>query len=110
MDSKFSYSIAAAFNAKNMEFNLANIFNFDPYAPIIKKREDKRTRPASGQDAFFITRVGKSGDVAFGVADGVGGWDNVNINSADFLHQLCDSMAYPFAREGGPCRSLCLFG
>jgi protein phosphatase PTC7 len=95
MNSKFSYGIAASFNAKNMEFNpLANFFNFDPYAPIIKKREDKRTRPGSGQDAFFISRVGKSGDVAFGVADGVGGWDDINIDLADFSHQLCDYMAY----------------
>ena len=95
MNSKFSYGIAASFNAKNMEFNpLANFFNFDPYAPIIKKREDKRTRPASGEDAFFISRVGKSGDVAFGVADGVGGWDDINIDPADFSHQLCDYMAY----------------
>jgi protein phosphatase PTC7 len=38
--------------------------------------------------------VGKSGDVAFGVADGVGGWDDTNIDPADFSHQLCDYMAY----------------
>ena len=74
MNSKFSYSIAASFNAKYKEFNLlTNIFNFDSNAHIIKNKEDKSTRPASGQDAFFISRMRKSGDVAFRVADRVGG-------------------------------------
>jgi protein phosphatase PTC7 len=61
---------------------------------ILIRREDKRTRPVSGQDAFFISRVGKSKDVAFRVADGVGGWDDTNIDPADFSHQLYDYMAY----------------
>lgn len=94
-NSKFTYGIAASFTAKDKKFNPStNVFNFDPYAPIIKKRKDKRTRPASGQDAFFISRVGKSGDVAFGVADGVGGWADSGVDPADFSHQFCDYMAY----------------
>jgi protein phosphatase PTC7 len=94
-NTKFSYGIAAAFTAKGTGFNPStNIFNFDPYAPILKKRKDKRTRPASGEDSFFISRVGKSRDVAFGVADGVGGWADSGVDPADFSHAFCDFMAY----------------
>ena len=31
--------------------------------------------------------------MAFGVADGVGGWDDSGIDSADFAHGLCNYMA-----------------
>lgn len=92
---KFSYGIAASYTAKDRRYNPAtNVFNFDPDAPIIERRKDKRTRPESGQDAFFVSRVGKSGDVAFGVADGVGGWTDSGVDSADFSHGFCDYMAY----------------
>jgi protein phosphatase PTC7 len=92
---RFSYSIAASYTAKDRRYNPAtNVFNFDPDAPIIARRKDKRTRPDSGQDAFFVSRVGKSGDVAFGVADGVGGWTDSGVDPADFSHGFCDYMAY----------------
>jgi protein phosphatase PTC7 len=92
---KFSYGIAASYAAKDTRYNPAtNVFNFDPDAPIIERRKDKKTRPESGQDAFFVSRVGKSGDVAFGVADGVGGWTDSGVDSADFSHGFCDYMAY----------------
>lgn len=92
---RFSYGITASYTAKDRRYNpVTNIFNFDPDAPIIEPRKDKRTRPDSGQDAFFVSRVGKSGDVAFGVADGVGGWTDSGVDPADFSHGLCDYMAY----------------
>ena len=40
-----------------------------------------------------MSRVGNSGNVAFGVADGVGGWADKGIDSADFSHGLCLGMA-----------------
>jgi protein phosphatase PTC7 len=92
---KFSYSIAASYSAEGRQYNLAtNVFNFDPNTPIINHKTDKRARPDSGQDAFFVSRIGKSGDVAFGVADGVSGWRDYGFDSADFSHGLCDYMAY----------------
>lgn len=92
---KFSYGIASSFTAKDRRFNpLRNSFNFNPYNQIIKKRKDKRTRPDSGQDAFFISRIGGSPDVAFGVADGVGGWMDSGVDPADFSHGICDYMAH----------------
>jgi protein phosphatase PTC7 len=92
---RFSYGIAASYAAKDRRYNpVTNVFNFDPNAPIIERRKDKRTRPDSGHDAFFVSRVGKSGDVAFGVADGVGGWIDSGVDPADFSHGFCDYMAY----------------
>ena len=55
-------------------------------------------RPNSGQDAFFVSEAGPGGKdgkrtkVAFGVADGIGGWADSGIDSADFSHGLCQSM------------------
>lgn len=93
--SKFSYGIAASFTAKDRRYNPeTNVFNFNPYNRIKARRKDKNTRPDSGQDAFFITRVGESSDVALGVADGVGGWIDSGVDPADFAHGFCDYMAY----------------
>jgi len=38
--------------------------------------------------------VGESHDVAFGVADGVGGWIDSGVDPADFAHGICDYMAH----------------
>lgn len=50
-------------------------------------------KPNSGQDAFFVSKIGNSSNVAFGVADGVGGWADSGIDSAHFSHGLCQWMA-----------------
>ena len=93
--SKFTYGIAASFTAKDHRYNPeTNVFNFNPYNHIRARRKDKRTRPDSGQDAFFISRVGESSDVALGVADGVGGWIDSGVDPADFAHGFCDYMAH----------------
>ncbi|KAK0119866.1 hypothetical protein ONS95_011296 [Cadophora gregata] len=93
--SKFTYGIAASFTAKDRRYNPdTNVFNFNPYNRIRARRKDKRTRPDSGQDAFFVSRVGESSDVAFGVADGVGGWVDSGVDPADFSHGICDYMAH----------------
>lgn len=92
---KFSYGIAASFTAKDRRYNPeTNVFNFNPYNHIKARRKDKRTRPDSGQDAFFVSRVGESSDIALGVADGVGGWIDSGVDPADFAHGFCDYMAH----------------
>ncbi|KAL8688020.1 MAG: hypothetical protein Q9218_005963 [Villophora microphyllina] len=87
--SNIAYRVGAAFSAKGRRFNTKQdlyTFNFD------RRSSEKRPftgRPASGQDAFFVSNVGSSGSTAFGVADGVGGWSDSGIDSADFSHALC---------------------
>lgn len=54
----------------------------------------RRGRPDSGEDSYFVARVGKGSDTyALGVCDGVGGWQEHGIDPADFSHGLCDYMA-----------------
>lgn len=94
----FEYRIGASFSAKDRRFNpLLDSFSFDPSA----LEEDLVTgKPASGQDAFFSSNVGQSGNVAFGVTDGVGGYADKGIDSAHFSHGLCRNLAKA-ARESG---------
>lgn len=92
---KFTYHVAASFTAKHKNFDPAtNVFHFNPYNHIQpQKKRPKSKRPASGQDAFFISRLGDTNAVAFGIADGVGGWENSGVDPADFSHGFCDYMA-----------------
>ncbi|KAI0433679.1 protein serine/threonine phosphatase 2C [Xylaria sp. FL1042] len=92
---KFTYHVAASFSAKHKKFDpLTNVFHFNPYNRIqTEKKRPKSKRPASGQDAFFISRVGDTNAVALGVADGVGGWEESGVDPADFAHSFCDYMA-----------------
>ncbi|KAI0539248.1 protein serine/threonine phosphatase 2C [Xylaria digitata] len=92
---KFTYHLAASFSAKYKKFDsFMNVFHFNPYNRIqTEKKRPKSKRPASGQDAFFISRVGDTNAVAFGVADGVGGWEESGVDPADFAHSFCDYMA-----------------
>ena len=54
----------------------------------------RRKRPDSGEDAFFVSKVASSSsNVAFAVADGVGGWTQSRIDPGDFSHGLCGYMA-----------------
>lgn len=95
MRGRFTYHVAASFSAKYKKFDpLTNVFLFNPYNRIqTEKKRPKSSRPASGQDAFFISRVGDTNAVAFGVADGVGGWEESGVDPADFAHSFCDYMA-----------------
>ena len=91
-----SYRIGAAFSAKGRRFNpKEDTFSFDP-----SREENTYTgRPNSGQDAFFVSRIGATNrlneptQIAFGVTDGVGGWADSGIDSADFSHGLCHWMS-----------------
>ncbi|KAI2636146.1 protein serine/threonine phosphatase 2C [Xylaria nigripes] len=103
---KLTYHLAAAFSAKSEKFDPhTNVFHFSPYQRIqTEKKRPKPKRPASGQDAFFISRVGDTNAVAFGIADGVGGWEESGVDPADFAHSFCDYMAfaaYEHKSEGG---------
>lgn len=76
-----------------------------------RARRDAKNRPQSGEDAFFISHVGDTGAVAFGVVDGVGGWQSSGVDPADFAHSLCEYMAsaasgFPdgFKARGPPLR------
>lgn len=92
----FSFRIGAAFSAKITPFNPEkDRFSFDPTTND-DRIEARRHR--SGQDAFFISKVGDGPNVAFGVADGVGGWIESGIDSAHFSRGLCRYMA-KVARE-----------
>ena len=90
----FSYRIGASFSAKGRRFNpKKDVFTFNTQTQIPRGQEAFTGRPNSGQDAFFVSRIGNSRNVAFGVADGVGGWANQGIDSADYTHGLCQGMA-----------------
>lgn len=103
---KFTYRISASYSAKGHQFNPEyNLFNHNPFVRLTRKGGHKR--PASGQDSFFVNQVGDTGAVAFGVADGVGGWTESGVDPADFAHGLCDYMAvaangYPEGFANGP--------
>ena len=87
----FTYRVAASFSAKGRHIDP----NRDHYLHDLQRvggKKDTTGKPASGQDAFFITRVGNGTSMAFGVADGVGGWANSGIDSAHFSHGLCEHM------------------
>lgn len=93
---KFNYNVAASYIAKGRTYNPAtHVFHFSPYNRVqLPKRKRKQGRPESGQDAFFVSRLGESpAGVALGVADGVGGWMDSGVDPADFSHALCDYMA-----------------
>ncbi|KAL2260683.1 hypothetical protein VTK26DRAFT_5232 [Humicola hyalothermophila] len=96
-NTKFVYNVAASYIAKGRFFDPStHIFQFSPYNRVQPPRgkRGKLSRPDSGQDAFFVSRLGAvPGEVALGVADGVGGWMDSGIDPADFSHAFCDYMA-----------------
>ncbi|KAF2436421.1 protein serine/threonine phosphatase 2C [Tothia fuscella] len=96
----YTYSISAAYCDKKKSLNPAkNVYTFNPFhrvtktASEISSKERKLARPNSGQDAFFVSNINGTGSVAFGVVDGVGGWETSGVDPADFAHSLCDYMA-----------------
>ncbi|KAL2270068.1 hypothetical protein VTJ83DRAFT_2252 [Remersonia thermophila] len=94
---KFVYNVCASYIAKGHAFDPStHLFQFNPYNRVQppKKGRGKASRPESGQDAFFVSRLGAvPGEVALGVADGVGGWMDSGVDPADFSHAFCDYMA-----------------
>ena len=90
LSSSFAYRIGASYSAKGRRYNPKE----DTYAFNPLTNNTYTGRPNSGQDAFFVSNLGSDPTkVAFGVADGVGGWADSGIDSADFSHGLCESMS-----------------
>ncbi|KAK4447692.1 phosphatase 2C-like domain-containing protein [Podospora aff. communis PSN243] len=94
---KFNYHVAASYIAKGHKYvPSTHVFHFNPYNRVQppKPGKSKSSRPESGQDAFFVSRLGTNPhEVALGVADGVGGWMDSGVDPADFSHAFCDYMA-----------------
>ncbi|PYH94811.1 protein serine/threonine phosphatase 2C [Aspergillus ellipticus CBS 707.79] len=101
---RISYRVAASSSTKGRQFHPArNSYNFNPEKKeaigVTLDTQDRaiqrRKRPDSGEDAFFVSRIGSKPNraVAFAVADGVGGWAESRVDPADFSHALCGYMA-----------------
>ena len=94
----FTYHIAAASAGKRTpprlpqpgtDYWLYASTHENPYPPYLRS-----TKADSGEDAFFATTIGSSPHhVAFGIADGVGGWQDQGIDPSEFSHGLCGLMA-----------------
>jgi protein phosphatase PTC7 len=108
---RYTYGIAASFTAKDHRFDpTRHVVSFIPRPTRSKPRRAKSKRPASGQDAFFISQLGSSDHFALGVADGVGGWVDSGVDPADFSHAFCEYMAFTAARydpsQHGPLNAI----
>lgn len=90
----FTYRLAASYSAKGRRFKpKEDSFVYDPARQVQWEEDHVTGKPNSGQDAFFISRIGNGSNMAFGVTDGVGGWADSGIDSAHFSHGLCQWMA-----------------
>ena len=99
----YTYRLAAASSAKrtpprqaqyNRDFFLHTTTSSLNSSSPQEEPYIRSTKAASGEDAFFATRIGHSThSVAFGVADGVGGWQDQGVDPSDFSHALCGLMA-----------------
>lgn len=117
---RISYRIAGSCSAKGRRFHFEkNTYEFNPTVQealglnTISNGKDntakRKKRPDSGEDAFFVSRVGTGNDtgaVAFGVADGVGGWAESRVDPADFSHGLCGYMAREALDWSAPAEKL----
>ncbi|OQE14585.1 hypothetical protein PENSTE_c034G01530 [Penicillium steckii] len=103
---RISYRVAVSSSGKGRRFHpLKNAYNFDPTTTDVlgvskepTHSKSRKSRPDSGEDAYFISRIGSSPPtqtqpIAFAVADGVGGWTESRVDPADFSHGLCTYMA-----------------
>lgn len=122
LQSKVSYRVAVSSTGKGRRFHpLKNAYNFDPSGPALGVTKEtnsvsrRRARPDSGEDAFFVSRIGnrisdhQEGNaeaVAFAVADGVGGWTESRVDPADFSHGLCGYMAHTAQTWHEPAEAL----
>ncbi|EME49883.1 hypothetical protein DOTSEDRAFT_50057 [Dothistroma septosporum NZE10] len=95
----FTYRLAAASSPKRAPpsrqpqhgkdyWNYAST-HVNPSPPYLRS-----TKPESGEDAFFATTIGGSPYyVAFGLADGVGGWQDQGVDPSEYSQALCGLMA-----------------
>lgn len=112
--SSFTYRIGAASAPKqaparqpkhNQDFWIYASTHENPSPPYLRS-----TKKDSGEDAFFATTVGGSPHhVAFGVADGVGGWQDQGVDPSIYSQALCGLMAgsanlHEGLEDGKPCK------
>ncbi|EEH10174.1 conserved hypothetical protein [Histoplasma capsulatum G186AR] len=99
---RITYRIAASASGKGQRFSpTKNVISFRPEKDAALGLQvgttpfaRRMSRFDSGEDAFFVSKVnGEPNTVAFGVADGVGGWSQSGVDPADFSHALCSNMA-----------------
>ena len=99
---QISLHIAASSSGKGRKFKAdLSTYDFDPEAKGALGLQEGATlrqirsgRPDSGQDAYFVAKIGNNDHhTAFGIADGVGGWTSHGVDPADFSHGLCGYMA-----------------
>ncbi|EFW22154.1 hypothetical protein D8B26_001126 [Coccidioides posadasii str. Silveira] len=99
---RMSYRIAVSSSGKGRRFSPdRNVCSFDPETQdaigLQQGRnylERKLSRPDSGEDAFFVSKIDHHPNAfAFGVADGVGGWTQSGVDPADFSHSFCSYLA-----------------
>ncbi|KAK2740388.1 hypothetical protein FQN57_006128 [Myotisia sp. PD_48] len=112
---RISFRIAASSSGKGRRFSLEkNFHNFDPSlqdAIGIQSSQNylerKSSRPDSGEDAFFVSKIGyDDNSFAFGVVDGVGGWTESGVDPADFSHAFCGHMAQSALEWESPAENL----
>lgn len=84
--SQVKYGVAAAYSAKNHFYRAHNHWTYE-------SQTSSKYRFPAGQDAFFVTNIHGSKSLAVGVADGVGGWSESNIDPAIFARSLCNNIA-----------------
>ena len=89
----YSYRIAASFSGKKQRFNPKTDLRSYEIRESSPRKNTRQQRPRSGEDAFFVASIGGSSNVAFGVADGVGGWADSGVDPSDFSHGLCEYMS-----------------
>lgn len=105
-NNRITYRIAVASSGKNRPFHpVKNAHDFNPAIhdalgvtidDNVTPAHRRRNRPDSGEDAWFVSKIGHAvdpGTAAFAVADGVGGWTESRVDPADFSHALCRYMA-----------------
>ncbi|KAI6914562.1 protein serine/threonine phosphatase 2C [Hortaea werneckii] len=95
---RFTYRLGAASAGKRTLVRPAKLDrDFWAYASTQESPSPpylRSTKKDAGEDAFFATTVRDSPHhVAFGVADGVGGWQDSGVDPSDFSHGLCGLMA-----------------
>lgn len=73
-------------------------FSFQVGQAFCAKHNGTQRPQGPGQDALFAEKW-KSGSIALGVADGVGGWTNAGIDPAKFSSELCRRMAQRFKQR-----------
>ncbi|KAH9845714.1 PTC7-2C protein phosphatase [Teratosphaeria destructans] len=97
-ETKFTYRIGVAAAAKRTPPRAPKLGQ--DYWHYTSTQENARPpylrsrKPDSGEDAFFAATVGGSKHhIAFGLADGVGGWQDQGVDPSVFSHGLCGLMA-----------------